>query len=83
MFGSALRGGRRRRSDRSRPTRGDTLVHDPRPRPLLFVVHANRYTWFLIHAKKGPMATSPLTSRQTRCRWGYGVTDRAVCPVSR
>lgn len=69
---------------RVRPgARGNPLVHHPRPRPLfvlLFVLHGNRYTWFLIHAKKGLM---PLTSRQSRSRWGYGVADRARSPMDR
>lgn len=98
-FGSdrRFRGGRRCRSDRrfrsrsrgrgfTRRARGYPLVHDPRPRPLfvlLFVLHGNRYTCFLIHAKKGPTNSHPLTSRPTRSRWGYGVADRASCPVNR
>ena len=90
MFGVPSVAGRPLGSDRSRggisTPRRHPLVHHPRPRPLfvlLFVVHGNRYTCFLIHAKKGPMNDRPLTSRQTRSRWGYGVADRASRPVNR
>ena len=61
MLGVPSVAGRPFGSDRSRgrvgPARGYPIVHDPGPRPLfvlLFVLHGNRYTCFLIHAKKGP-----------------------------
>ena len=64
MFGVPSVAGRPLGSDQRRVirSRGHPLIDDPRPRPLfvlLFVLHGNRYTCFLIHAKKGRRKSFP------------------------